>query len=212
MRTHKADPQDPTTTEFVFGREESGTPHLYATIPHSEHQFDFEDTSKEYFWTIEDHDNRVTLLVGEVGGNPVQIFSLPTSQPTTVPTTFKGLFAQNGAIVVFDDVTIEDGNLAIGVTEALGMNFEKMVLSVPSVSSSRVTPFEVQKPSGTGIISVFDVKGRLVSRMNLPVEAGSYVVHWDGRSTRGFDVSSGVYFVHAVSGALAERQKLVLVR
>ena len=74
---------------------------------------------------------------------------------------------------------------------------------VPSVSRTTST-LELARPSDTpSSVDVFDVSGRLVRRLALG--AGSRSVDWDGRSSSGAPVGSGVYHARWIdtSGASA---------
>ena len=62
-------------------------------------------------------------------------------------------------------------------------------------------------------VSIFDISGRLVHRMDTRFEAGGRAtVHWDGRGQSGSLVGSGVYFVRVEQGLDSVTRKLVLVR
>jgi len=63
-------------------------------------------------------------------------------------------------------------------------------------------------------LKVVDVTGRHVQTL-VPGEskpAGSYSVHWNGRSDQGLDVPSGVYFLVMQAGDSVKTQKVMLVR
>jgi hypothetical protein len=62
-------------------------------------------------------------------------------------------------------------------------------------------------------LAVFDVRGRLVWEKNLTdVKPGLHSAVWNGEDRFGRKVSSGVYFVHLVSGDKTSRAKVVLLR
>jgi hypothetical protein len=62
-------------------------------------------------------------------------------------------------------------------------------------------------------VSIFDIAGRLVRRMDTRFEAGGRAtVHWDGRGQSGSLVGSGVYFVRVEQGRDSVTRKLVLVK
>jgi len=73
---------------------------------------------------------------------------------------------------------------------------------------------------GTGkvVISIYDVSGHLVRRLDLGnKEAGMYVsrdksAHWDGKNEVREQVSSGVYFYYIESGRFSKVMKLVVIR
>lgn len=62
-------------------------------------------------------------------------------------------------------------------------------------------------------VAVFDVAGRRIRVLasgNLP--DGYHRATWDGKSGQGIAVSSGIYFVRALSGGRESRLKVVVVR
>ncbi len=62
-------------------------------------------------------------------------------------------------------------------------------------------------------LTVFDVTGREVAVLaDGPRDAGTHVVAWDGRDTRGDALPSGTYLIGLRAGAYAESRKLSLVR
>ncbi len=71
------------------------------------------------------------------------------------------------------------------------------------------TSFSVQLPESANLqVTVHDITGRLVATLaNGSVNAGAHTFTFDGSG-----LASGVYFVHAASGAQAATQKLVLMK
>ncbi len=62
-------------------------------------------------------------------------------------------------------------------------------------------------------LAVYDVAGRLVSILvDGSATAGDHVVAWNGKDSRGTQVSSGVYFVRAVIGDWEASRKMVLLK
>jgi hypothetical protein len=111
--------------------------------------------------------------------------------------------------LLFDDCPSATGagELPQGATRSLlGSIF-------PNPARSEATvPFAV--PSRTRIsLEVVDVRGRLVRRLlSEDRPAGSHRVTWDGRTERGRNAPSGVYFVRLVAGDRAESRRFVLTR
>ncbi len=72
--------------------------------------------------------------------------------------------------------------------------------------------YELPK-AGRTTIRIFDVKGRLVCRL-LDEErpAGHHTLIWDGHSTTGNSVASGIYLVKMQAGNFTAQQKITLVR
>jgi hypothetical protein len=62
-------------------------------------------------------------------------------------------------------------------------------------------------------ITVFDVAGRLVRRVDLGVQGpGTYSFTWDGKDARGVGVPAGAYVVRLKTGERAVDQRVVVVR
>ncbi|RJR27600.1 MAG: hypothetical protein C4574_05945 [Candidatus Latescibacterota bacterium] len=62
-------------------------------------------------------------------------------------------------------------------------------------------------------LRVYDAAGRLVRALVEEARpAGHFTETWDGRDTRGAEVSSGVYFYRLEAGPFAETRKMVLLR
>ncbi len=62
-------------------------------------------------------------------------------------------------------------------------------------------------------LAVYDVAGRLVSVLvDGPATAGNHLVVWNGKDSRGRQVSSGVYFVRAAIGDWEDSRKMVLLK
>ena len=62
-------------------------------------------------------------------------------------------------------------------------------------------------------LAVFDLTGRRVATLvSQPMEAGRHAVGWDGRSTAGRTVSSGMYLYRMEAGGFTATRRLMLVR
>jgi hypothetical protein len=67
--------------------------------------------------------------------------------------------------------------------------------------------------AGPAEVGIYDLKGRLVRMVARgDYDAGYQTTIWDGRDETGREVSSGVYFVRAVSAGKDNQMKLVVVR
>jgi hypothetical protein len=66
---------------------------------------------------------------------------------------------------------------------------------------------------GSVDLAVFDIAGRLVKTLaHRDLPRGRHVVRWDGRSTSGHRVASGVYFYRLDVGHFSSTRKLLVVR
>jgi hypothetical protein len=206
-------PGNPTSTEFVFGHEEASGTEPYLTVPWSIHGFDFQDTSKDYYWTVIDDGARVSLSVGTAGGGPTaDVFSL-APYTTAVPLTYKGIFVQAGAGAIFDHVTVRNPPVVGSVEETIeGSDAPRLALAVVPLGALGAATFEVTKREGLGFLAVYTVTGRKVGRLDLPTAAGVHTLRWDGVASDELKASSGVYFARVVCGAEIAGQKFVLLR
>jgi hypothetical protein len=69
------------------------------------------------------------------------------------------------------------------------------------------------KETGRVSLRIYDVAGRLVKTLVDGVRlAGDHEVTWDGRSDRGSEVATGVYFVQLISAGQTRTHKIVLVK
>ncbi len=72
--------------------------------------------------------------------------------------------------------------------------------------------FDVPR-SGRVRLAVFDIRGRMVSRLVDEVRpAGRHSVRWNGRDQRGHAVSAGVYFARLEDGRQVSTSKMVLAK
>ena len=78
-------------------------------------------------------------------------------------------------------------------------------------------PYELAGDANV-IIRIYDVRGRLVRRLNLGVhKAGSYLdkgnaAYWDGKDPFGHAVSSGIYFYGLTAGDFQATRRMVILK
>ena len=62
-------------------------------------------------------------------------------------------------------------------------------------------------------VSVYDVRGRLVSRVyDNSQPAGPHTVEWNGLARSGAPVAAGIYFMEVRAGETVSREKFVVLR
>jgi parallel beta-helix repeat protein len=78
---------------------------------------------------------------------------------------------------------------------------------------STTVEYDVPDPGGHVRIDVFDVAGRLVTKLvDEDAPPGSHRVVWYGRDWAGRSAASGVYFVRMTAGGVVETNKIVLLK
>jgi hypothetical protein len=102
-----------------------------------------------------------------------------------------------------------------------GVGEEKIMASVPAVLQapypnpfSRTTDIEfLLAEPGRVSMKVFDIRGSLVAQLaDRDYEAGRHAVAWDGTTSDGMQLSSGVYIVEMTAGSWRSTQKVLLSR
>lgn len=116
------------------------------------------------------------------------------------------IFAQN----VNPDGTL--GNLTVSVESAAGAPALFMGAPWPNPTNG-ATRFEYSiVGTGGGLLEVYDLRGRVVSRSFVNPEAGRGIVTWDGRDDRGKRVSDGMYFLRLQGGGTSRTAKVTVIR
>ena len=69
-------------------------------------------------------------------------------------------------------------------------------------------------PSRTNVkLEIFDVLGRKVATLADNVrDAGRYSIHWDGKSSAGVSIPSGIYFYRLVTREFVQTKRMLLMR
>jgi hypothetical protein len=80
-------------------------------------------------------------------------------------------------------------------------------------TSETVIHHDVASVVGGAKLTIYDVAGRVVRRIDLPCERpGRYSATWNGRNDRGQEVASGVYFCSLEAGGERDTRPVVLLR
>jgi len=123
----------------------------------------------------------------------------------------QGLFLEGGAIFV-DDVAFTD-DVASGVDDTPGKTGVTMYQNYPNPfnPSTRIS-FDLEQRENVEI-SVYDVAGRLVNTLfSGQLGAGPHSVQWDGTSSGGGNVSSGVYLYVLRTSRETVARRMVLLK
>ena len=110
----------------------------------------------------------------------------------------------------FDKIVFNDGLGVDEITENGELAFKN---TYPNPFSSSVTIEFEMKNSGRTIVDILDVHGNVVAELrNQFIEAGTTTLVWEGKTTDGLAVESGVYFCRVQSGENAIMKKLFMVK
>ena len=123
-------------------------------------------------------------------------------------TSACGVYALFGFGSCVTTVSVEDGPQTPG--DALQ---HARLSCAPNPARSEATiSFAVPNGRGPATVSVYDVRGRLVRTFTADVTGGKGSLVWDGRSSSGKQLSSGVYFVRLDHAGGSVKTPVVLLR
>ena len=112
-------------------------------------------------------------------------------------------------LTLLTGVRIDQGGGAVPGSIWLDQNYPN------PFNSSTLIPLVV--PQGEGYsqveLSVYDIQGRRVRQLvNQQLPAGSYIITWDGRSSDGHSVASGIYVSQLKAKGGIQARKMVVIR
>ena len=110
-------------------------------------------------------------------------------------------------------------NITITISDVLSSSSEKIPKKL-DISPAHPNPFNnsvsisFEIPNSKRVnLSIFDMKGRNIRRMNLGVlGSGLHKVLWDGKNNLGNELSSGIYMVVLEVGGKINIQKISLIK
>ncbi len=152
----------------------------------------------------------------------VDIVSLDGFVPAEVGNLFSVAFSgadHEAAGLTLDKIEVSDrdGNVSIESAQAVRITLPKAF----ALSQNSPNPFnpsttiKYQVPEGDAAkvqIVVFNVRGqKVITLVDELKESGDYTVNWNGTSTSGHRVSSGVYFYRMSAGEFSAVRKMVIV-
>ena len=154
--------------------------------------------------------DEVRALALNASDNPVVTGVTDSPDFPTTPYAYDKTLHGNSNDVFVSVLDIEDPT---GIAEPL-------TPSLPAVLSCAPNPFRYSTRVRYSLerdalvdVRVFDVLGRLVAVLDRGSRpAGSHGVSWDGRNSRGEDVSTGMYFVRLTADTQTFERKVMLVR
>jgi hypothetical protein len=84
--------------------------------------------------------------------------------------------------------------------------------SIPNQKPVNGDWFVVDRPIPT-TLNIYNIKGQMVRKLvDEDLEAGGYVVIWDGRDDQGNEVATGIYFYRLKISAYLETKKMLLLK
>ena len=128
-------------------------------------------------------------------------------------------------------LSLDSSNVYVGYYEKLGVYRREIFTSIeePGVvqglvnfqlfqnypnpfNSTTIIPFEIGQ-SGHISIKVFNILGEeVITLLDENISAGRHSVSWNGRSSDGREVSSGVYFLKLEAGDVIQSHKMMIIR
>jgi len=120
------------------------------------------------------------------------------------------------------DDAIQDKTLEDAVAGAAGMHLDRtnveshntLNLGIYPNPSSGTVMISVNLPAADKVdVSIYNTSGQVVyAKKGINYPQGPQVIHWDGKSNTGKDVTSGYYFVQISSGSQIAVDKLILMK
>ncbi len=115
----------------------------------------------------------------------------------------------------FAKITTSCGSTFIDPPGVFAMSPDRLALkgSYPNPSSGAMTiAFDLADPSEVRL-AVYDVMGRKVATLiEQSMQSGIHEVRWDGRTSNGQPVASGVYFYRLEAGPQVRTERITIVR
>ncbi len=100
-----------------------------------------------------------------------------------------------------------------GVEEEASLDRGRQIWAIPNPTSGGARIQFVLPSRSSYEVSVFDVQGRLVRRLDLGLSVGGITrLMWDGRDASGVRVASGMYFLRLKSGERERITRIVMLR
>ncbi len=101
---------------------------------------------------------------------------------------------------------IEDGQIALPTEHRLGKAYPNPFNPTTKIAYNLSAQSHVT-------LTVFDARGRVVRTLvNESRPPGRHTIVWDGRSDRGVEAASGVYFYHIIADDFADAARIVLLK
>jgi len=122
-----------------------------------------------------------------------------------------------------EKVEVADRDGTVRVIQAAKVSALKALPKAFSLSQNSPNPFNpsttiaFEIPEGKAAVrvnlTVYNIRGqKVVTLMDELKDAGSYLVNWDGITTGGTKVSSGVYFYRIQAGEFSAVRKMVVLK
>ncbi len=169
-------------------------------------------------WTLGSNENEIAFAPMRLarGGAAFEPVAADVIEESPLRYRFVDSDARPGTAYKYCvDYTMDGGRHTLFETdwiEALPARFAlHQNLPNPFNPSTRID-FELGEPA-SATLAIYDIAGRLVRTLvdgELP--AGAHSALWEGRSERGEEAASGIYFYRLRAGSFTETRKMVLLR
>lgn len=146
----------------------------------------------------------------------------------TVIFELKDINISEATLLSLNNVKLADADAGLisAVTKSALLNWEELLVPEKSMllqnypnpfNPDTWIPYKLAK-SAEVTIRIYNVKGQLIRTLDLGYRDSGYYLgraqaaHWDGRSNRGEQMSSGLYFYQMQTGSFVATKKTILVK
>jgi len=107
----------------------------------------------------------------------------------------------------------EDDPFVDQTREIVAVRPAGIVATAPNPFNPKTTVSYYLPESGHVEVVVFDVSGRMITRLvDQTVAAGEHSVAWTGSDSRGSRVASGVYFIRMKTGRVVNTKRVIMIK
>ncbi len=149
--------------------------------------------------------NRSTDHARSIGDIWMEVYNEVESSSVTLPPGLKDYCIFGDPMLYVRDVYSE--------TSAVGMGLQPLAITEsPNPFNGRIKFHISGLQAGGGSLRLYDIRGRLVKRLDLPKKPDTAVMTWDAKDGAGRDVASGVYFAVVTNHSREVKKKIVYIK
>jgi flagellar hook assembly protein FlgD len=131
-------------------------------------------------------------------------------EPRAIETNAKGEFYM--PLLVYHVTYITTDVKTETIDDKIPDDFE-LYQNYPNPFNLRTTiKYDLDKPASDVELIIYNQLGEQILKKEMPTNAGSYNIHWDGESESGATLPSGVYFYNLKVDDKRETKSMVLLK